>query len=63
MAALANMTVDELAASITREDLRESAQQIRRELAQIPFQVLQDKTAKYMKRSYTGMLAIIRTAA
>lgn len=48
MAALANMTVDELAASITREDLRESAQQIRRELAQIPFHVLQDKTAKYI---------------
>ncbi|MBQ3699911.1 MAG: Ig-like domain-containing protein [Prevotella sp.] len=42
------MTVDELAQAITREDLRESAQQIRKELQQIPFLTLRDKTSKYI---------------
>ncbi len=42
------MTVDELAQSITREDLCESAQQIRKELQKIPFLTLRDKTAGYI---------------
>lgn len=48
MAKIKEMTVDELASVITPEFLEESAQQISRELAQIPFQVLQDQTAKYI---------------
>ncbi len=45
---ISQMTVDELMNAITRDDLRESAQQISRQLQQIPFQVLRDKTAKYI---------------
>lgn len=48
MAEIQNMTVDELAVAITRDDLRESAQKIAPQLQQIPFQVLKDKTAKYI---------------
>ena len=48
MANIADMTVDELAQVITPQFLEESAQQISRELQQIPFQVFQDQTAKYV---------------
>lgn len=48
MAAIAQMTVDELAQVITPQFLEESAQQIKKELAVMPFQVLQDQTAKYI---------------
>lgn len=42
------MTPDELATIITPEFLQESAQKIQKELAVMPFQVFQDKTAKYV---------------
>lgn len=42
------MTVDELAQVMTPQFLEESAQQISRELREIPFQVFQDQTAKYV---------------
>ncbi len=48
MANITEMTVDELARVITPQFLEESAQQISRELQQIPFQVFQDQTAKYV---------------
>ena len=48
MAQITDMTVDELARVITPQFLEESAQQISRELQQIPFQVFQDQTAKYV---------------
>ena len=48
MASIALMTVDELATVITPQFLEESAQQISRELQQIPFHVFQDQTAKYV---------------
>ena len=48
MADIKQMTVDELAESITRDDMRESAQHIRKELQQIPFLTLRDKTAGYI---------------
>lgn len=48
MANIAEMTVDELAQVITPQFLEESARQISRELQQIPFQVFQDQTAKYV---------------
>ena len=48
MATITEMTVDELARVITPQFLEESAQQISRELQQIPFQVFQDQTAKYV---------------
>lgn len=48
MAEIKQMTVDEIASVITPQFLEESAQQISRELAQIPFQVFQDQTAKYI---------------
>lgn len=48
MAQITEMTVDELARVITPQFLEESAQQISRELQQIPFQVFQDQTAKYV---------------
>ena len=48
MAQITDMTVDELARVITPQFLEESARQISRELQQIPFQVFQDQTAKYV---------------
>jgi hypothetical protein len=48
MAQITEMTVDELARVITPQFLEESARQISRELQQIPFQVFQDQTAKYV---------------
>lgn len=48
MGKISEMTVDELAQVITPEFLEESAQIIRKDLAVMPFQVLQDKTAKYI---------------
>ena len=48
MAKIEYMTVDEMAEVITPELLRESAQQIRKELLMMPFQVFQDQTAKYV---------------
>ena len=48
MGQIAQMTVDELAQVITPQFLEESAQQIKKELAVMPFQVLQDQTAKYI---------------
>ena len=42
------MTPDELAQVITPELLRESCQQFQRQLLMMPFQVLQDQTAKYI---------------
>ena len=48
MAQITEMTVDELARVITPQFLEESAKQISRELQQIPFQVFQDQTAKYV---------------
>lgn len=48
MAKISDMTVDELAQVITPEFLEESAQIIRKDLAVMPFQVLQDQTAKYI---------------
>ncbi len=48
MAAINLMTPDEMATVITPELLRESAQQIKKELLQMPFQVFQDQTAKYV---------------
>ncbi|MBP3756273.1 MAG: hypothetical protein J6I61_03230 [Prevotella sp.] len=48
MAAIAEMTVDELASVITPQFLEESAHQISRELQMMPFQVFQDQTAKYV---------------
>lgn len=42
------MTPDELAQVITPELLRESCQQFQRQLLTIPFQVLQDQTAKFI---------------
>ena len=42
------MTPDEMAEVITPELLRESCQQIRKELLTMPFQVFQDQTAKYV---------------
>lgn len=48
MADIANMTVDDLAQVITPQFLEESAHQISRELQQVPFQVFQDQTAKYV---------------
>lgn len=48
MAAIAEMTVDELASVITPQFLEESAHQISRELQMMPFLVFQDQTAKYV---------------
>lgn len=48
MAKIADMTVDELAKVITPQFLEESAQLISRQLQQVPFQVFQDQTAKYV---------------
>lgn len=48
MGKISEMTVDELAQVITPEFLEESAQIIRKDLAVMPFQVLQDQTAKYI---------------
>lgn len=48
MGKISDMTVDELAQVITPEFLEESAQTIRKDLAVMPFQVLQDQTAKYI---------------
>ncbi|MGX8697959.1 MAG: hypothetical protein ACSW8D_16385, partial [Prevotella sp.] len=48
MAAIQFMTPDEMAEVITPELLRESCQQIRKELLTMPFQVFQDQTAKYV---------------
>ena len=48
MASIHDMTVDELAQVITPQFLEESAQQIAPILQQIPFQVFQDQTAKYV---------------
>lgn len=48
MATIHQMTVDELATVITPQFLEESAHQISRELQQVPFQVFQDQTAKYV---------------
>lgn len=48
MANIADMTVEELASVITPQFLEESARQISRELQQMPFQVFQDQTAKYV---------------
>lgn len=48
MAKIEYMTPDEMAEVITPELLRESCQQIRRELLTMPFQVFQDQTAKYV---------------
>lgn len=48
MAKIEYMTPDEMAEVITPELLRESAQQIRKELLMMPFQVFQDQTAKYV---------------
>ncbi len=45
---ITEMTVDELARVITPQFLEESARQISRELQQVPFQVFQDQTAKYV---------------
>lgn len=48
MAKIEYMTPDEMAEVITPELLRESCQQIRKELLTMPFQVFQDQTAKYV---------------
>ena len=48
MAKIELMTPDEMAEVITPELLRESCQQIRKELLTMPFQVFQDQTAKYV---------------
>ncbi len=48
MANISDMTVDELAQVITTDELRESAKKISKQLQQIPFQTLQQKTAKYI---------------
>jgi len=48
MAKIEFMTPDQMAEVITPELLRESCQQIRRELLTMPFQVFQDQTAKYV---------------
>ena len=48
MGKISEMTVDELAQVITPEFLEESAQIIKKDLAVMPFQVLQDQTAKYI---------------
>lgn len=48
MASINLMTPDEMAEVITPELLRESAQQIKKELLTMPFQVFQDQTAKYV---------------
>lgn len=45
---ISQMTPDELAQVITPELLRESCQQFQRQLLMMPFQVLQDQTAKYI---------------
>lgn len=48
MAKVEFLTPDEMAEVITPELLRESCQQIRKELLTMPFQVFQDQTAKYV---------------
>ena len=48
MAKIEYMTPDQMAEVITPELLRESCQQIRKELLTMPFQVFQDQTAKYV---------------
>ncbi len=48
MAKIQDMTIDELQEQITPELLRESCQQFQRQLIQMPFQVLQSQTAKYI---------------
>lgn len=48
MAKIEYMTPDEMAKVITPELLRESCQQIRKELLMMPFQVFQDQTAKFV---------------
>lgn len=48
MAKIEYMTPDEMAEVITPELLRESCQQIRKELLTMPFQVFQDQTAKFV---------------
>jgi len=48
MAKIQDMTIDELQEQITPELLRESCQQYQRQLIQMPFQVLQSQTAKYI---------------
>ena len=48
MAKIEYMTPDEMAQVITPELLRESCQQIRKELLMMPFQVFQDQTAKFV---------------
>ena len=48
MANIEYMTPDEMAQVITPELLRESCQQIRKELLMMPFQVFQDQTAKFV---------------
>ena len=51
MAKIEFMTPDEMAEVITPELLKESCQQIRKELLTMPFQVFQDQTAKYVQRA------------
>ena len=48
MAKVEFLTPDEMAEVITPELLRESCQQIRKELLSMPFQVFQDQTAKFV---------------
>ena len=48
MAKIEYMTPDQMAEVITPELLRESCQQIRRELLTMPFQVFQDQTTKFV---------------
>ena len=48
MGKIQDMTIDELQEQITPELLRESCQQYQRQLIQMPFQVLQSQTAKYI---------------